>query len=131
MSLNILINKAENETDKNCEVEAPAEDHVESKLDPDNQEKKEKSDNGEREKQEETRETEKLSVSVKARKKKKKKKKKKTTAGDAQLLLQMNPYHIDSLLQLSDVCRIQDDQEMAKDLIGLIMGMEKRIPLEQ
>ncbi|XP_066570202.1 ribosome quality control complex subunit TCF25 isoform X2 [Amia ocellicauda] len=33
------------------------------------------------------------------------------------LLLQMNPYHIDSLLQLSDVCRIQEDQEMAKDLI--------------
>ncbi|MBN3316604.1 TCF25 factor, partial [Atractosteus spatula] len=33
------------------------------------------------------------------------------------LLLQMNPYHIDSLLQLSDVCRIQEDQEMARDLI--------------
>ncbi|XP_061622084.1 transcription factor 25 [Phyllopteryx taeniolatus] len=32
-------------------------------------------------------------------------------------LLQLNPYHIDSLLQLSDVCRIQDDQEMARDLI--------------
>uniref|UniRef100_A0A673YV26 Transcription factor 25 (basic helix-loop-helix) n=1 Tax=Salmo trutta TaxID=8032 RepID=A0A673YV26_SALTR len=32
-------------------------------------------------------------------------------------LLQMNPYHIDSLLQLSDVCRIQEDQEMARDLI--------------
>lgn len=31
-------------------------------------------------------------------------------------LLQMNPYHIDSLLQLSDVCRIQEDQEMARDL---------------
>ncbi|KAL2088504.1 hypothetical protein ACEWY4_015403 [Coilia grayii] len=33
------------------------------------------------------------------------------------VLLQMNPYHIDSLLQLSDVCRIQEDQEMARDLI--------------
>ncbi|XP_046898197.1 transcription factor 25 [Hypomesus transpacificus] len=32
-------------------------------------------------------------------------------------LLQMNPYHIDSLLQLSDVSRIQEDQEMARDLI--------------
>ncbi|KAL1007323.1 hypothetical protein UPYG_G00084980 [Umbra pygmaea] len=32
-------------------------------------------------------------------------------------LIQMNPYHIDSLLQLSDVCRIQEDQEMARDLI--------------
>uniref|UniRef100_A0A3Q1H0A4 Transcription factor 25 (basic helix-loop-helix) n=1 Tax=Anabas testudineus TaxID=64144 RepID=A0A3Q1H0A4_ANATE len=32
-------------------------------------------------------------------------------------LLQLNPYHIDSLLQLSDVCRIQEDQEMAQDLI--------------
>lgn len=35
-----------------------------------------------------------------------------------QALLQLNPYHIDSLLQLSDVCRIQEDQEMARDLIG-------------
>ncbi|XP_010877750.3 transcription factor 25 [Esox lucius] len=32
-------------------------------------------------------------------------------------LLQLNPYHIDCLLQLSDVCRIQEDQEMARDLI--------------
>ncbi|XP_072321810.1 ribosome quality control complex subunit TCF25 isoform X2 [Eucyclogobius newberryi] len=32
-------------------------------------------------------------------------------------LLQLSPYHIDSLLQLSDVCRIQEDQEMARDLI--------------
>ncbi|XP_077376215.1 ribosome quality control complex subunit TCF25 [Festucalex cinctus] len=32
-------------------------------------------------------------------------------------LLQLNPYHIDSLLQLSDVCRMQEDQEMARDLI--------------
>ncbi|KAM6943360.1 ribosome quality control complex subunit TCF25 [Xenentodon cancila] len=32
-------------------------------------------------------------------------------------LLQLNPCHIDSLLQLSDVCRIQEDQEMARDLI--------------
>ncbi|CAN2389410.1 negative regulation of transcription by RNA polymerase II [Pristimantis euphronides] len=33
------------------------------------------------------------------------------------LLLQMNPYHVDSLLQLSDVCRLHEDQEMARDLI--------------
>nr|XP_030138347.3 transcription factor 25 [Taeniopygia guttata] len=33
------------------------------------------------------------------------------------LLLQMNPYHVDSLLQLSEVCRMQEDQEMARDLI--------------
>uniref|UniRef100_A0A8C4XEK5 Transcription factor 25 (basic helix-loop-helix) n=1 Tax=Erpetoichthys calabaricus TaxID=27687 RepID=A0A8C4XEK5_ERPCA len=33
------------------------------------------------------------------------------------VLLQTNPYHIDSLIQLSDVCRVQEDQEMAKDLI--------------
>ncbi|KAM9302439.1 ribosome quality control complex subunit TCF25 [Gastrophryne carolinensis] len=33
------------------------------------------------------------------------------------LLLQINPYHVDSLLQLSDVCRLQEDQEMARDLI--------------
>uniref|UniRef100_A0A670Z1T5 Transcription factor 25 n=1 Tax=Pseudonaja textilis TaxID=8673 RepID=A0A670Z1T5_PSETE len=33
------------------------------------------------------------------------------------LLLQMNPYHVDSLLQLSDVCRMQEDHEMARDLI--------------
>ncbi|XP_041644409.1 transcription factor 25 [Cheilinus undulatus] len=32
-------------------------------------------------------------------------------------LVQLNQYHIDSLLQLSDVCRIQEDQEMARDLI--------------
>ncbi|XP_018618645.2 ribosome quality control complex subunit TCF25 isoform X1 [Scleropages formosus] len=32
-------------------------------------------------------------------------------------LLQLNPYHVDSLLQLSDVCRIQEDQEMARDLV--------------
>nr|XP_023646133.1 transcription factor 25 [Paramormyrops kingsleyae] len=32
-------------------------------------------------------------------------------------LLQVNPYHVDSLLQLSDVCRIQEDQEMARDLV--------------
>ncbi|XP_061077704.1 transcription factor 25 [Conger conger] len=32
-------------------------------------------------------------------------------------LLQINPFHIDSLLQLSDVCRIQEDQEMARDLV--------------
>lgn len=35
-----------------------------------------------------------------------------------QLLLQMFPHHVDSLLQLSDICRMQEDQEMAADLIG-------------
>lgn len=40
----------------------------------------------------------------------------------SQALLQLNPYHIDSLLQLSDVCRIQEDQEMARDLIGEIVS---------
>uniref|UniRef100_A0A8I6ASZ5 Ribosome quality control complex subunit TCF25 n=1 Tax=Rattus norvegicus TaxID=10116 RepID=TCF25_RAT len=33
-------------------------------------------------------------------------------------LLQTSPYHVDSLLQLSDACRFQEDQEMARDLIG-------------
>lgn len=33
------------------------------------------------------------------------------------VLLQLNPYHIDSLLQLSDVCHMQEDQETARDLI--------------
>ncbi|KAG7275193.1 hypothetical protein CRUP_023781 [Coryphaenoides rupestris] len=32
-------------------------------------------------------------------------------------LLLTNPYHIDSLLQLSDVCRIHEDPEMARELI--------------
>ncbi|XP_077897241.1 ribosome quality control complex subunit TCF25-like [Ictidomys tridecemlineatus] len=33
------------------------------------------------------------------------------------ILLQTSPYHVDSLLQLSDACRFQEDQEMARDLI--------------
>ncbi|XP_006902929.1 PREDICTED: transcription factor 25 [Elephantulus edwardii] len=33
------------------------------------------------------------------------------------VLLQTSPYHVDSLLQLSDACRLQDDQEMARDLV--------------
>lgn len=36
----------------------------------------------------------------------------------SQVLLQTSPYHVDSLLQLSDACRFQDDQEMARDLVG-------------
>ncbi|XP_069757961.1 ribosome quality control complex subunit TCF25 isoform X2 [Narcine bancroftii] len=32
-------------------------------------------------------------------------------------LLHVNPHHIDSLLQLSDICQMQEDQEMARDLI--------------
>lgn len=35
-----------------------------------------------------------------------------------QVLLQTSPYHVDSLLQLSDACRFQDDQETARDLVG-------------
>ncbi|KAI4559173.1 hypothetical protein MJT46_019928, partial [Ovis ammon polii x Ovis aries] len=34
------------------------------------------------------------------------------------VLLQSSPYHVDSLLQLSDACRFQDDQETARDLVG-------------
>uniref|UniRef100_A0A2K6FEA9 TCF25 ribosome quality control complex subunit n=1 Tax=Propithecus coquereli TaxID=379532 RepID=A0A2K6FEA9_PROCO len=34
-----------------------------------------------------------------------------------QVLLQTSPYHVDSLLQLSDACRFQEDQEMARDLV--------------
>ncbi|KAK2084174.1 Transcription factor 25 [Saguinus oedipus] len=33
------------------------------------------------------------------------------------VLLQTSPYHVDSLLQLSDACRLEEDQEMARDLI--------------
>ncbi|NXP44744.1 TCF25 factor, partial [Heliornis fulica] len=33
------------------------------------------------------------------------------------LLEALEPYHVDSLLQLSDVCRVQENQEMARDLI--------------
>ncbi|KAM4798204.1 LOW QUALITY PROTEIN: ribosome quality control complex subunit TCF25-like [Urocitellus parryii] len=33
------------------------------------------------------------------------------------VLLQTSPYHVDSLLQLSDACHFQEDQEMARDLI--------------
>ena len=36
----------------------------------------------------------------------------------SQVLLQTSPYHVDSLLQLSDACRFQEDQEMARDLVG-------------
>ncbi|XP_068616879.1 ribosome quality control complex subunit TCF25 [Brachionichthys hirsutus] len=37
------------------------------------------------------------------------------------VLLRLNPYHIDSLLQLSDVGRIQEDQELARDLIEMAL----------
>ncbi|NP_001092647.1 ribosome quality control complex subunit TCF25 [Bos taurus] len=33
------------------------------------------------------------------------------------VLLQSSPYHVDSLLQLSDACRFQEDQETARDLV--------------
>ena len=35
-----------------------------------------------------------------------------------QQVLNLRPYHIDSLLQLSDVCRMSDDTAMATDLLG-------------
>lgn len=36
-----------------------------------------------------------------------------------QMLLEaLDPYHVDSLLQLSDVCRMREDHEMARDFIG-------------
>lgn len=39
-------------------------------------------------------------------------------ARSTQVLLQSSPYHVDSLLQLSDACRFQEDQEVARDLVG-------------
>ena len=35
-----------------------------------------------------------------------------------QQVLNLQPYHIDSLLQLSDVCRMSEDTAMATDLLG-------------
>ncbi len=37
-----------------------------------------------------------------------------------QQVLNIQPYHIDALLQLSDVCKMSDDTAMATDLIGEI-----------
>uniref|UniRef100_A0AAY4E4Y4 Transcription factor 25 n=1 Tax=Denticeps clupeoides TaxID=299321 RepID=A0AAY4E4Y4_9TELE len=44
------------------------------------------------------------------------------------VLLQLNPYHIDSLLQLSDVCRLQEDQEMGLETYCILhmMFLERR-----
>ena len=36
-----------------------------------------------------------------------------------QAVLNLYPYHIDSLLQLSEVCRMTEDYQMGADLIGL------------
>ena len=47
----------------------------------------------------------------------------------SQVLLQTSPYHVDSLLQLSDACRFQDDQEMARDLVGESRLLPTRPPL--
>jgi hypothetical protein len=33
-------------------------------------------------------------------------------------VLHVNPYHIDSLIQMSDISRMSDDTQMAADLIG-------------
>ena len=33
-------------------------------------------------------------------------------------LLQMHPYHIDTLLQLSEVCKMSEDRQMAAELVG-------------
>ena len=35
-----------------------------------------------------------------------------------QALVNTHPYHVDSLLQLSEVCRINEDYQMAAELIG-------------
>ena len=35
-----------------------------------------------------------------------------------QLVLQAHPYHIDSLLQLSEVCKMGEDIQTAAELIG-------------
>ena len=37
-----------------------------------------------------------------------------------QAVLQLHPYHIDTLLQLSEVCRMSEDPQMAAELIGNI-----------
>ena len=36
----------------------------------------------------------------------------------SQAVLQLYPYHIDSLLQLSEVCKMSEDRQMANELIG-------------
>ena len=35
-----------------------------------------------------------------------------------QAVLHLHPYHIDTLLQLSEVCRMSEDPQMAAELIG-------------
>ena len=35
-----------------------------------------------------------------------------------QALLQLHPYHIDTLLQLSEVCKMSEDRQMAAELVG-------------
>ena len=36
-----------------------------------------------------------------------------------QSVLNMYPYHIDSLIQLSEVCKMSEDLQMAAELIGM------------
>ena len=38
-----------------------------------------------------------------------------------QSLLHDNPYHIDCLLQLSEVCKNGEDMQMAKELVGMFI----------
>lgn len=35
-----------------------------------------------------------------------------------QAVLHAHPYHIDSLLQLSEVCKMSEDMQMATELLG-------------
>ena len=35
-----------------------------------------------------------------------------------QQIVNRHPYHIDSLLQLSEICKMQEDSQMAAELIG-------------
>ena len=41
---------------------------------------------------------------------------------ELQAVLQAHPYHIDSLLQLSEVCKMSEDLQMATELIGKLLS---------
>ena len=45
-----------------------------------------------------------------------------------QAVLNLYPYHIDSLLQLSEVCRMTEDYQMGADLIGLCIYSRIQVP---
>ncbi len=44
-------------------------------------------------------------------------------------VLHVNPYHVDSLIQMSDISRMSDDTQMAADLIGSLF-IHKKLYLE-